>query len=535
MRYPRSGTDFSSALITNPFLTPATLAMNLWPDGHDMWLPERHLVYASTRIANTIAKGNGRLGISMPPRHGKTRLITETTIPYFIENFPGRHVMLLTYNQEYADEIGGKLKDVILAREDLFSFRIRRDRSRVEQFETNTGNIVRFMGMDTGQTGKGAHFIVIDDYLKGIDQALSPTERERMWAKFLANIYTRMEPGCTLIIMATRWHSDDLLGRVLKHAKDKFEYICFPAICDTETDDLNRVRGEALFPSRYPVEVLEEIKRLNTGTVFFEALYQQRPVDNMTKFSDGSWLKLIDPSNAWLEHLTEVRAWDFAKTRDGGDPTCGTRCGRNGLARQFFVRNVIKKHMSPMEIEDVIRRTAVADGPEVKVLLEIEPGSQSAGLLAHYQLNVLKGFDVIGVPAGNKSKLIKAQPLLAAAESGNVFLEQGEWNTEYRDNFGAFPPPSGHGDEEVDTTAMCYNYLFQVDLHQPVWGRRVEGVDDPEMRAEYQRKNPSVDALFQPIVNASNLRSPVRGPVWGANRRRAIGGVSDARTLKVNG
>lgn len=515
-------TGFSVAQLSDPFLTPATLAMSLWPTGFDRWTPEKHLVYASHRITNTIMRGNGRLCISMPPRHGKTRLVTETLIPWFLEKFPGRHVMLISYNQEMADEVGGKAKDMIQTREDLFAYRIRHDRARVEQFETDRGSIVRFSGINTGQTGKGAHLIIIDDYIKGIDQAFSPTERENMWLKFLANIYTRMEPGCTLIIMATRWHSDDLIGRITTKTKDldaadKFEYICFPAICEDVEDVLGRKKGDALFPSRFPVSRLNTIKALNTGGVIFESLYQQHPIDTLSVFANSTWLKILPSTHELLDpmRMNLCRAWDFAATQDAGDFTCGTLAGRIGLGRQMFVKNVIKKKLSPFKIEELIRRTAVADGTDVTVLLEVEPGSQGTALVEHYQRNVLKEFDVVACPAGNRSKLVKAQPFLASAESGNVYLEESAWNADYAENFGKFPPASGHGDEDVDTSAMCYNHLFTIDLSAPVWGRAAKH-DTAEGTMSY--KDPSLDALF---AKDSGIGSAVStGLVWG--RRSGI-------------
>lgn len=503
-------------LVIDPFFTPATLAASLWPSGYDKWIPQKHLLYASVRIANAIAKGNGRLIVSMPPRHGKTRLITETTIPWYIQKYPGRHTMLLSYNQEFADEVGGKAKDIITKRGDLFGYKIRADRSRVEQFETNTGSIVRFAGINGGQTGKGAHLIVIDDYIKGIDQALSATERENMWHKFLANIFSRKEPGCTVIIVATRWHSDDLIGRILSKTKDKWEYICFPAICEADGDILGRKKGDVLFPERYPIETLDEIRSLETGTTIFEALYQQQPIDANSEFANAAWLKKIEAGNRWLEELTEVRAWDFAKTEGAGDHTCGTKAGRKGLTRNMFIRNVVKAQLSPAKIEALIRRVAVADGTGVPILLEQEPGSQAAGLVEHYKKNVLPEFTVLGIPAGNKSKIHKAQPFLAAAESGCVFLEEGPWNHEFTDSFGKFPPPSGHGDEEVDTASMCYNHLFQVNLAAPVWGRGVK-VEDPEGLRTTDDIRKDIDRIF-PVGGAPKKPSMSGGVVWGRRR-----------------
>lgn len=510
--------------LTDPFLTPATLAMSLWPEGPDMWIPQKHLLHASAKITNAILKGNGRLIVSMPPRHGKSRLISESTIPWFLEKFPGRNMMFVAYNGDFAEEWGGKAKDIITQRQDLFSYTLRDDRSRVDRFETTKGGTCWFAGINGGQTGKGAHLVIIDDYIKDIEQAMSKTERDKIWAKFVANIFTRLEPNATVIIVATRWWSDDLIGRILKNLKG-WEYICFPAVATeksvdqvTRKDLLGRAPGDVLFPERYPLWRLQEMKAAAAVSgVVFDALYQQEPVDDQSDFTDGSWLQV---ANGILpEGMLCCRAWDMAATQGGGDFTTGTKMGRKGLARQAFIFNIIRKQLSPLRVEELIRATAVSDGPSCVVLLEQEPGSQGSALVDHYRRNVLPEFKVVGVPAGNKSKLLKAQPLIAAIQSGNVFMvdntnteEEPSWIGEFREEFDAFPPSQGGHDDQVDTASMAYNHLFAQEAGLVSWGRE-EGVQSQVAFGigSYGKLDPSLDAVFEEAGETSEL---VTGATW---------------------
>lgn len=471
------GSSSGHTQIIDPFLTPATLAMALWPSGKDAWVPAPHLLFASAKIANAILKGNGRLIVSMPPQHGKSRLVSETTIPWFLQKFPKENMMLVAYNQDFSEEWGGKVKDTINNRQDLFNFTIRDDRSRVDRFETSTGSTCWFSGINSGQTGKGASLIIIDDYIKNIDQAMSPAERAKIWRSFIANIDSRTRNGTTIIIVATRWWSDDLIGRLLKHFPGEWENICFPAIAE-ENDILGRKPGEALFPALHSVENLARKRRqAQVAGVIFDALYQQRPVDENADYTDGKWLQIaqgVNPSD-----FSCCRSWDFASKQGGGDFTTGLKMGRKGHSRQSFIFNIIRKQLSPMKVEELIRRTAVADGPDCTILLEQEPGSQAASLIEHYKVNVLPEFEVIAVPAGNKSKLVKAQPFIGSVESGNVFLvensmstEEPEWIQLFREEFDNFPPPEGSGmhDDQVDTASICFNHLFQPDMNSITWG-----------------------------------------------------------------
>lgn len=481
------------------------------------------------------ADGLYLVGKNLIPTHN-SRLVSESTIPWFLQKFPGKNMMFVAYNGEFAEEWGGKAKDIINARQDLFKYKLRDDRSRVDRFETTTGSTCWFAGINGGQTGKGAHLVVIDDYIKDIEQAMSPTEREKIWKKFVANIFTRLEPGASIIIVATRWWSDDLIGRVLKHLKG-WEYICFPAIAKPiqnekgiiipgARDILGRKSGDVLFPERFPIARLEEMRAASdVSGVIFDAMYQQEPVDDQSDFTDGSWLMIANGVNP--NDYTCCRAWDMAATQGGGDYTTGTKMGRKGLFRQAFIFNVIRKQLSPKNVEQQIRETAVADGVECVVLLEQEPGSQGQALVDHYKRNVLPEFKVIGVPAGNKSKLLKAQPFIAAAESGNVFLvdnrppqdlatgEEVKWIKSFRTEFHDFPPSSGGNDDQIDTASICYNHLYQHEIKSPTWGRSSLVGDMSQVSfgiGSYASTiDPSLDATYAQGGGSGKL---VKGFVW---------------------
>jgi len=139
--------------------------------------PGKHLLFASYKIAHAVRRGNGRICISMPPRHGKSRLVGEAAIPWFLEEFWEKHVILISYNGDKAQEWGRKARDTIKNRRDLFSVNVRDDMARVDRFETDAGSEAHFLGINGGVTGKRGHLVIIDDYIKDITEALSPAFR----------------------------------------------------------------------------------------------------------------------------------------------------------------------------------------------------------------------------------------------------------------------------------------------------------------------------------------------------------------------
>ena len=272
-------------------------------------------------------------------------------------------------------------------------------------------------------TGKGGHLVIIDDFIKDITEALSPAHRERQWMQFLANLDTRLEPGATVIIVATRWHSDDLIGRVTQRMED-WDVISLPAIA-LENDPLGRAVGDPLFPERYDVDRLGQIRRARAGTYLWEAMYQQQPFDEALGLTDPDWFPIIERLELGEEaKLTKCRAWDLAATEQGGDYTVGALMGKDAATSACIIFNVKRKQLSAHAVEKLVRQTAEADGYDTEIIIEQEPGSSGKALAEHYIRNVLPDFRVRLVPAGN-NKMIRAQPFLAAAEHGNTRLLAG--------------------------------------------------------------------------------------------------------------
>lgn len=451
-------------LLSNWKLTPATLAHKL--SGGD-WIPSPHLMYISKVVASAIARGNARIIISAPPRHGKSQLIDIYLPVWILETFRKYSVILASYGAELSEGFGRGARDIIVDNEHLLDIRLRQDSKKVAAWGTNFGGGMVSVGLGGAITGRGANVLLIDDYIKEIKEALSPTYREYVWNWFTTTAYTRLEPGGSVIIIATRWHSDDLIGRVLTNFPGQWTNIVLPAEAEAN-DILGRPIGTALFPERYPLERLEEIKEV-LGSVFYQALYQQRPVDEAKKIADGNWLKIVESLPEGVR-LRGARVWDLAATEGGGDYTTGSLCHYDQSNGAFYIENVNRKQRSPEQAETAVRGAAIADGQDIKVFIEQEPGSSGKALVHHYEVTVLPEFQVEGIPtAGANNKLIRAQPLLAAAEAGKVHLVRGSWNKEFINEFDSFP--GGSYDDQVDTAAGGYTKLSGKKVFSASWGR----------------------------------------------------------------
>lgn len=164
----------------------------------------------------------------------------------------------------------------------MFGVNLRKDRSSVERWQLEQGGGLRAAGVGGDVMGRGADLLIVDDYFKDIEEALSETMRTKLYQWFLSTSQTRLSPNGAIVLMATRWHGKDLIGEVLRTAEEtgeKWRVVSFPALGDD---------GAALWPEQWSAEKLEARKRAYTASGYpwmWEALYQQNPPDVL----DSEW------------------------------------------------------------------------------------------------------------------------------------------------------------------------------------------------------------------------------------------------------
>lgn len=323
-------------------------------DEFEKWLPcasqhltwnWRHQAYLYKYLARLTEGEINRLMIFMPPRHSKSETVTIHYSAYRIEHDPALNIILGSYNQKLANRFSRRIKRLAEERK----VKLSKDRRAAEEWETEKGGGVRAVGVGAGVTGFGAKLIVIDDPVKNRAQAESQTFRDNTWDWFNDDIYTRLEPGAAVILIQTRWHEDDLAGRLLKEAEDGgewWEVVKLPALAEGRTagipacegesgtqarmpavqseDPLGREPGDALCPDRYDEAALAKIKR-KLGSYSFSALYQQNPVPSDGGLFKREWFATI--VDRAPDGLRWIRAYDLAvSTKTTADYTASFRC-----------------------------------------------------------------------------------------------------------------------------------------------------------------------------------------------------------------
>lgn len=410
-----------------------------------------HLAHTRRYLERVTAGEILRLMIFEPPRHGKSEMVTIHYPAYRMERDPTLRVITGSYNETLAARFSRRTRRIAGARLALSA-----ERTAAVDWETERGGGLRAVGVGGGITGHGGQLILVDDPIKNREEANSATYRERVWDWWRDDLYTRLEPGGAIILIMTRWHQDDLAGRILaSEDAPNWTVVRLPALAE-EGDSLGREVGAPLCPQRYDAAALERI-RLVLGEHSFAALYQQRPLPAEGGLFKAAWFaqRLTEAEVGPLEAL--VRYWDKAASAGQGDYTVGVLMGRSAEGR-YVVLDVVRGRWETFERERVIVSTAARDRErwgEVAIWLEQEPGSGGADS-ARATIRALSGH-VVRAETATGQKTARAEPLAAQAGAGNVLVVRAAWNAAWIDELCIFP--HGEHDDQVDASSGAFNKL----------------------------------------------------------------------------
>jgi predicted phage terminase large subunit-like protein len=305
----------------------------------------RHIQFLDRKLAQAVARGGARIVISMPPRHGKSWLTSLYTPAWYLSLWPDRSIILASYEATFAATWGRGVRNFLQENQGDLGVRLAEDSLSADRWNTTQGGGMVTAGIGGPITGRGGHLLIIDDPIKNWEEAASDLIREKQIEWFNSTLYTRAEPGASIIVLMTRWHERDLAGYLLTEHHDKWEEIKLPAIAE-ENDPLGRAVGDALCPERYSAEMLANI-RSAVGPRVWNSLYQQRPAP-----LEGNLFK-----EEMFEYGPIPQEFDFTfimgdtayKDKQENDFTVFTAFGVKG--ESLFVIDVLRGRIQASDIE----------------------------------------------------------------------------------------------------------------------------------------------------------------------------------------
>lgn len=426
-----------------------------------MYIESRFSTFITELVQSFIEKPTDKayeiLCISVPPQHGKSMQITETLPSWILGKFPNSHTIMASYNEVFASKFLRKNSRKLEQYSSIFNIKILKDSA--EALETDTGTIIS-RGLMSGITGNPANFVIIDDPIKNRKEARSETTRDAIYDEWLNSVKTRLAPGAKVIVIQTRWHKEDLIGKLLATEKN-IKYINFPVECLKEHDEMGRVKGELLCPEiGRDTEWWNDFKQSymnDEGSEALNSLYYGNPTNAEGGIFKREWFrywtrdrnKLDDKTVLLPEILRLVISVDATfKDTSKSDKVAITTWGKTGVNK--YCLHITNKRLSftetLKEIERIIQMFPHYDE------IEIEDKANGSAII-----DVLrKKYSCIIPITPKESKEARASAIAPEVESGTVFVEKDK-HMELVDQCVDFP--NTDHDDLVDSMSQALNRL----------------------------------------------------------------------------
>lgn len=401
-----------------------------------------------------------RLMVFLPPRHGKSWLVSQYFPAWYLGMFPDNRVILTAYEAEFAASWGRRARDVLNEYgSSIFGVKVNNKSSAANRWDIKNhhGGMVT-AGVGGPITGKGADILVIDDPIKNAEEANSQIYRDKTWEWYQSTAYTRLEPNGAVIIIMTRWHEDDLAGRLLNSIEnngDKWDVINLPAIAE-DNDLLGRNFGEPLWPERYNLQELNHIKK-TTGSYWWSSLYQQRPQPLGGGLLKRSWLNYYQPNQLPdLDELYIYQSWDLAiSTRETADFTVCTTVGVSS-ENQIYVLDWYRDRIDfPTQVKMVEKLSEKYDPLQIA----IESNAYQKALPQQ-----LKETSMLPIKEVNrtKDKVTRISAGFVHFENGKILLPNSHIELENFINEYIYFPQGKHDDmlDSMELALQLVNYPY---------------------------------------------------------------------------
>ncbi|MBC1935190.1 phage terminase large subunit [Listeria grandensis] len=406
--------------------------------------------------------------IEIPPQHGKSTVITETFPAYFLMQNPDKLAMVVSYSEELYKKFGRKNRDKFrMYANDLFGLNIDPISSSVSNWgvEGHLGELYSTSILG-GATGRGSNLLIIDDPIKNRAEADSKTIRDKVYAEWQDTFYSRLSADGSVIVIMTRWHEDDLAGRLLKEMSLPWEEIKIPAIAEAN-DLLGRKIGEALAPEIGKDEIWAERTKAVTGVRGWTALYQQRPSPADGNMFKRKYFRFYVPNEDFkrkyglgddvvvLPRLFDVSAqsWDCAfKDTKNSDYVAGHLWSIKGA--NYYMIDRDHDRMDIVRTMQGIRNMSTKWPDAIAKYVEDKANGPAVIQMLRDEIPGLIPIE----PEGGKE--VRANATVPVFEAGNVFLPHPlykPWSEEVIEEFVAFP--NGANDDDVDAATQLINKL----------------------------------------------------------------------------
>jgi len=394
-----------------------------------------------------------KLMFFLPPRHGKSELASNRFPAWYLGRNPSKRVIHSSYSATLSTKFSRGTRDLVDSSryKMIFQTKLSDSIQTSDNWETSEGGGMLASGVGGSVTGHGADVFIIDDPVKNHEEAESEVFREKVWEWYRSVVRTRLEPGAAIILIMTRWHKQDLAGKLLEDQKD-WDVIHLPAISERDNDLIGRVQGSALWPKRYDSEALANIKH-DVGSRVWSSLYQGSPQDPETQIVKREWI-------SWYNGLLPPKT-----SRTAG---IDTATSKQTSADNMAMVDVCKDKEGWLYVDDVFCEKIsvspfanhVISQQKVKNYTRVWLESNNAGEAVKQRIEEVARENTVGVPikavATSTDKVVRVMEYQAMIENGTIkFNRNNPRVVKLVDHLIAFDGKGGEIDDDVDALGFA--------------------------------------------------------------------------------
>jgi predicted phage terminase large subunit-like protein len=412
-----------------------------------------------------LARGkHKRLMILAPPGSAKTTYASRLFPAWYFAFRPRSNIIAVSHTQELSETNSGFVQRIVRENAETLGYGLAND-AKGRWYATNAcGYLAGSVG--SAILGFRANIAVIDDPIKSRQEAESETSREHSWTWFVNDLLTRLTPDGAIVMIATPFHEDDLMGRLQRIQEGEWRVLRLPAVAEADDDPLCRKEGEPLWADdqygygQRLLEIQAAAEREGRSRDWY-AQYQGRPRPPEGAMFKPGRMPIIEPT--LMPNIVEqVRAWDLASSTKG-DWTVGLKLARAftpAYENTFIVTDIVRFRGPPEEVRATVKTVAQADGYGTKIWIPRDPAQAGADQADSY-IRMLSGHRAEAERMSG-DKATRADAAASQANIGRLGMLRASWNGAFIEELAAFP--RGVHDDQVDALSLAFSKLEQTDL-----------------------------------------------------------------------
>lgn len=425
---------------------------------HDKYQPLWYHKEISEALEALQQRHINKLIIMAPPQHGKSQLSSIDFPSWCLGKNKDEKIVMGSYASEVAEKFGRMVRNSFA--DPLYQYifpdvSLSQDSKAVNRFNTNGDGYYIATGRDGSVTSYACDILILDDMFKGIEEANSETIREKVWQTYLSVYCTRLHAKSVQVMFMTRWHDDDLIGRVLAAESSQWTVLKYPAIA--EENEKYRKKGEVLWPEKFPLELLEDAKRKSPE--IFYCMYQQNPVNNENAEFKRQWFKYYRDDECPTNMRIYTTVDPAISKKASADESCVMTVGVTPDNSKFILEYTNAK-LNPTELIEEIFRHYEKYKP-IKVGIETIAYQEALSHFLKIEMRKRNQFMRIEEIKTREDKETKIRGLIAHYQNGVMYHRAGFCDT-LEQQLLRFPK-SAH-DDVMDALAM-QQQLWQAPLY----------------------------------------------------------------------